>query len=237
MTAVKQLRGGTWNMLHSRPATPAAASAIALMRSRSLDFLCIQECAGYLKALRQHAGDEFDVIAFRGDPGRSESALIVRASVPHGPGHQRRATRSGWITWRGGKTPPKYLTTVELDGWLRVVSGHTAPSVKWLGGRIIGPVRRVASMRQFARSCVKLGRRRKGALLIACDWNATPEARGRYTPHWIAQKTGMTIAAPAKGTLGSRTIDFALVKGCGVTATREKRRGSDHYAVVFKVGP
>lgn len=232
---VRTLRGGTWNMLHSRPADEAAGSALALMRSRALDFLCVQECAGYLKALRQEVGDEFDVIAFRGDPGRSESALIVRATVPHGPGHQVRATRSGWITWRGGKTPPKYLTTVELDGWLRVVSGHTAPSVKWLGGRILGPVRRVASMRQFARKCVRFAKRRQGALLIACDWNATPHARGRYTPTWIAGKAGLRIAAPVKGTLGSRTIDFALYRGCGVTARREKKRGSDHYAVVFKV--
>lgn len=233
--SAQQLRGGTWNMERDRNEDAAATSALALMRSRDLDFLCIQECAGYLEALRTWGGHEFKVIAFTEDPGRGESALIIRADLAHGPGYQVRATRRGWFTVRGGKTPPKYLTTVVVGG-LRVVSGHTAPSVSWRGGRILGPVRRVASMRQFARAVVKFAKAHKGPLLIACDWNATPEARGRYTPHWIARKTGMRLVAPSKGTHGSRTIDYALIRDCGAAARREKRRGSDHYAVTFKVG-
>jgi hypothetical protein len=229
------LLGGTWNMERDRPATMAAHSALSLMRSKGLAFLCIQECSHYLEALRAQAGDEFDVIAFTMDPGRAESAIIVRADVEHGPGHQARATRAGWITVRGGTTPPKYLTTVKLDGWLRIVCGHTAPSVTWPGGRIAGPVRRVISMIQFARAVVRFAEAHKGALLIAGDWNATPAARGRYTPHWIGRKTGMRIAAPVKGTHGSRVIDYALIRDCAARATREKRRGSDHHAVIFKV--
>ncbi len=231
---MRELTGGTWNMERDRPATKAAASAIALMRTRGLSFLCVQECAHYLKALRAQAGDEFDVISFTLDPGRGESALIVRDAVPHGSGFQRRATRGGWFTVRGGKTPPKYLTTVEIDG-LRIVSLHTAPSVTWRAGRIRGPVRRVISMRQLARSVVKFARQHPGPLLIAGDWNATPGASGRYSPHWIARQTGMRVAAPVKGTHGNRVIDFALVRDCAATATREKYRGSDHAAVLFKV--
>lgn len=230
--------GGTWNMEHDRPPTAAAASALALMRSRGLTFLCVQECAKYLKALKAQAGDEFDVISFGFEPGRNESAIIVRADVQHGRGWQARATRSGWFTVRGGKTPPKYLTTVVIAGWLRIASAHTAPSVSWHAGRITGPVRRVISMRQFARSVVRFaGNRDDRALLVAGDWNATPDARGRYTPTWICREAGMRIAAPEKGTHGSRVIDFALIRGCAVTARREKTRGSDHHAVVFKVRP
>jgi hypothetical protein len=231
------MRGGTWNMLRDRDPDAAAVSALAMMRSRDLDFLCVQECAGYIAALRTWAGADFDVVAFHGAPGRAESALIVRAAVDHGPGYQVKATRAGWVTVRGGKTPPKYLTTVELENGLRVVSGHTAPSVKWRGGRILGPARRVLSMRQFARSVVRFAKNHRGPLLVACDWNATPDARGRYSPHWIARKAGMRIAAPGKPTLGNRTVDFALIRDCSATAVREKRRGSDHYAVTFKVGP
>jgi hypothetical protein len=230
------MRGGTWNMERDRDEDAAAVSALALMRSRELDFLCVQECAGYLHALHTWAGPEFAVISFREDPGRAESALIVRADVEHAPGYQVKATRAGWITVRGGKTPPKYLTISVVAG-LRVVSGHTAPSVAWRGGRMLGPVRRVLSMRQFARACVRLAKAHPGPLLIACDWNATPEARGRYSPHWIARKAGLRVAAPGKGTHGPRVIDFALYRDCGVTARREKRRGSDHFAVTFKVGP
>lgn len=227
------LRGGTWNMEHRRSARAAAASAVALMDSKELDFLCVQECGGYLKALRLQSA-AFEVIAFTNDPGRSESAILVRREATHGTGYQIKATRSGWFTVRGGKTPPKYLTVVPIAG-LRVVSGHTAPSVRWRGGRILGPVRRVLSMRQFARSVVRLARAHPGPLLVAGDWNATPDARGRYTPHWIARKAGMRIAAPEKGTHGNRTIDYALIRDCGATARREKRRGSDHHVVIFKV--
>jgi endonuclease/exonuclease/phosphatase (EEP) superfamily protein YafD len=92
-------------------------------------------------------------------------------------------------------------------------------------------------MRQFARSVVRFARKHPGATLIAGDWNATPEARGRWSPHWIARKAGMHIAAPNKGTHGNRTIDFALVRDCTAQATREKRRGSDHHVVVFRVRP
>lgn len=229
-----QLRGGTWNMKRDRSATAAVISTFALMDSKDLDFLCVQECAHYLDALRRNAPAAYQVIAFHEHPGDRESALIIRRAVEHGTAYQVRATRAGWTTVRGGETPPKYLTAIKIGGLL-VVSGHTAPSVTWRGGRIAGPVRRVASMRQFARSVVRFAKAHPGPLLIACDWNATPDARGWYSPHWIARKAGLRIAAPAKGTLGSRTVDFALVRDCAAAATREKRRGSDHYAVVFKV--
>lgn len=230
-----QVRGGTWNMERDRPPAIAVRSAIALMDTRALDFLCIQECADYLPQLRR-AQDTYEVIAFHDAPGQSESALLVRRTVEHGHGWQVRATRSGWITVRGGRTPPKYLTATTVAG-VTVVSAHTAPSVSWRGGRITGPVRRVISMRQFARAVVRFARHHSGPLLIAGDWNATPEARGRYSPHWIARKTGMRVAAPAKSTHGPRVIDFALIRDCSAKATREKRRGSDHHAVLFKVGP
>ncbi len=237
------LRGGTWNVERDRKPAAVVASVFGLMNSRQLDFLCIQECAGYLDQLRRSSdGQDYQVIAFHDAPGKAESALIVRRDVDHGNGWQVRATRAGWFTVRGGKTPPKWLTAVRIaadlpTGYLTIVSGHTAPSTTWRGGRLLGPVRRVASMRQFAKRCVKFARHHEGPLLIACDWNATPEARGRYSPHWIARKAGLHVIAPGKPTHGSRVIDFALVRDCGATAVREKRRGSDHYAVTFKVTP
>lgn len=234
--AIRTLRGGTWNMLRDRKPEVAAREAIDLMDAHRLDFLCIQECSKYRAAIRQAAGDRYRLIEFHFEDGRGESAIIVRASVRHGHGWQMRATRSGWVTVRGGTTPPKYLTTVFVDGWLRVVSGHTAPSVKWRAGRILGPARRVLSMRQFMRSVVKFARRHgRGPLLIACDWNATPSARGPWSPKWACRKAGLSFAAPTRGTHGNRVIDYALVRNCDVTAVREDHHGSDHRAVIFTV--
>lgn len=231
--STRVLRGGTWNVERDRRPAAVVTSVLGLLDSRNLDFLCVQECSHYLEALRRRQSS-YEVISFDSEPGRAESAIIVRRDVQHGKGYQVRATRSGWFTVRGGKTSPKYLTVTDIDG-LRVVSGHTAPSVKWRGGRILGPVRRVASMRQFARAVVRFARRHDGPLLIACDWNATPDARGRYTPHWIARKAGMRISAPVKGTHGDRVIDYALIRDCSATVRREKPRGSDHHAVLLQV--
>lgn len=229
------MKGGTWNMERDRPKPVAAHSALAIMVMHDLDFLCIQECAGYLGELGGHPDFAlFPMPGNRGD-GRGESALLVRRTTIHGAGWQVRATRSGWFTVRGGKTPPKWLTCCVVAGVI-VVSGHTAPSVRWQGGRILGPIRRVASMRQFARRVVKFARNHPNRpLLIACDWNATPSARGRYSPHWIARKADLEVLAPKGGTHGNRVIDYALVRGLRGRAHKERQRGSDHYPVLFEV--
>jgi hypothetical protein len=236
------LRGGTWNMERDRDPEVAAREAFRIIDDHNLDFLCIQECSHYLKALRMESragrddGGTHDLIAFNFEPGRAESAILVRRTLTHGKGYQVRATRAGWITVRGGTTPPKYLTTVLLDGWLRVVCLHTAPSVRWRQGRIVGPIRRVVSMRQLTRAVVRLARRRpEHPLFIAGDWNATPDTRGRWSPHWVGRMIGGRVIAPKLGTHGRRTIDFAVIRGCGAKATRAESYGSDHRAVVFKV--
>lgn len=229
------LLGGSWNMLRDRNDDRAAARAIWIMDEFGLDFLCLQEAAEYVAALREASGEEYDVLAVRGGSNaRRESIILARHDLEHGAPWSIRVKNSWWTTVRGGRAANRHLTAVVLDGWLPVVSGHTPPSVRWRSGDMFGPARRVLSMRRFAR-------RVRGFLdnhphaLVACDWNADDDARGRYTPHWIARKTGAEVVAPKHGTHGNRTIDYALVKGAHATARRSEEYGSDHRLVIFEV--
>lgn len=65
------------------------------------------------------------------------------------------------------------------------------------------------------------------SLLLAGDWNEPPDQPGRWSPLWIAERTGMRIHAPARGKRGR--IDFFITNAdvpAGVK--REPGGGSDH---------
>lgn len=229
------LRGGTWNMLRDRNDDKVAARAVWIMDEFGLDFLCLQEATEYTAELRDAAGDRHQLLAVRdGSNARRESVVLVRRDLEHGAPWSLRVKGSWWITVRGGRAPDRHLTAAVLDGWLTVVSGHTPPSVRFRGGRMFGPARRVLSMRRFA-TRVRRFIRNRPHVLVACDWNATDDARGRYTPYWIARTSGAQVVAPKYGTHGRRTIDFAIVKGCEATARRSEEYGSDHRLVIFEV--
>lgn len=62
-----------------------------------------------------------------------------------------------------------------------------------------GPVRRVASTIQHARLEVRwINHQPDRVLLVAGDWNDTPNDRGRYSPSWVAALTGRQLAARSK---------------------------------------
>lgn len=227
------LRIGNWNMLRGRNDDKAAARAIWLMDEFNLDALCLQEATEYVAELREAAGERYYVAAVRGSAVRRESVILVRRDVPHGAPWSIRVRNSWWITVRGGRAADRHLTAIKLD-WLTIASGHTPPSVRFRGGRMFGPARRILSMRRFA---VRVRRfiRNRPRVLVSCDWNATDDDRGRYTPHWIARTTGAEIVAPAHGTHGRRTIDFGIIKGCDADARRLEEYGSDHRAVLYVV--
>lgn len=222
-------------MLRGRDREQAARTALELMDSRGWRWACLQEARGYVHQLRKLAGDRYDVIA----PQGADSIIVVRADEPHGPGRRVLMSQTGWFTVRGGYTGPMYATTVLLTrAGVRLLSVHPTPSVNWRGGVIFGPIRRVVSMRRFARSVVRFAKSHSRPLIVAGDWNATPRDRGRFTPHWITRQTGMRLVAPDRATHGREVIDYAIVRGvtvAGVPARRLDKLGSDHAAVQIQV--
>jgi endonuclease/exonuclease/phosphatase (EEP) superfamily protein YafD len=229
------LRVGWWNMRRDRDKNATARAALEVMDAYSLDILALQETGGYVHQLRALPGVR--CVAFDSHPGQADTAILVRDAHVVSDLHCARMTLTGWVTVRGGRTPPKWLAACLVDGWLRVGSLHTAPSVSFDGDDTpAGPVRRVASTVQHARAEVAYANAHPGPLLIAGDRNATPDDRGRWSPWWISRKTGLGLIAPDKATHGKRrVIDFALARGVTGTATTEKRHGSDHAVVVATI--
>lgn len=230
------LRIGSWNMLRDRIDDKVAARAVWIMDEFDLHALCLQEAVEYIAETRDAAeAGGCKLLAVRGgSSAKRESVILVRADLEHGAPWSIRVWGSWWTTVRGGRARDRHLTAAVLGGWLTVASGHTPPSVRWRGGRMFGPVRRVLAMRRFAVRVRRFLRNRPRAAVF-CDWNATDDARGQYTPHWIARTSGAEVVAPVHGTHGSRTIDFAIVKGCDAEARRSEEYGSDHRLVIFEV--
>lgn len=231
----RELRGGTWNAERGRDPHHVAASAWAIMRRHNLHFLALQETSKYLPALAALSGCR--LIAAEHPTGKRETCILV-ADVQVDHIAFPRMTRDGWYTVRGGHTPDKFQATATLDGWLTVGSQHWAPSVNWPDGRILprGPVHRVASIRDSANHTVSYARHHDGPLVIAADWNATPADRGRWTPHWTAQRAQMKLYVPHEGTHGPEDIDYLMGRGVHVSdIDAHGTSGSDHHYVTFTV--
>lgn len=197
----KRLRVGLWNAQRDRRGALVAATVLDLFALHQLDALAITEANDYVDELARERG--LELLAFTAEPGQSETVLVTRPGLPVTSSWCVRLTRAGWITVRGGRTAPKYMPTALLAGWLRVGVLHAPPSVRYPHGRgPAGPVRRVASMVGIMRRVRLFARRRpRGqSVLIVGDWNATPAARGPYSPHWLARRGGLRIVATQAGT-------------------------------------
>ena len=201
-------RIGLWNQERDRSRHRVAGMAGRVVSLFRLDALLLCESSDYLAAMDRLPGTR--LVGFTHRAGQSNTAILVPDRMSATLPTVAQMTRTGWFTTRGGRTPPKYLVSVVLskrspDGeyaaQLRVAVGHRPPSVRWRWGILHGPVRRVVAMRSHAKSEVAwVNNRHSLPLLLAEDWNATPHARGRYSPSWVAAKTGMRVLAPSRGT-------------------------------------
>lgn len=226
------LRIGSWNMLSGKGRRPAHVvnTVASIMTAHRLDALLLQEVSpAYRVELQRRAPRSWRVFA-----AGTTAVLVprhVRATTPE----RVKVTRHGWITVRGGRTKPKWAAAVVLDGWLRVASVHLPPST-WRGRRFSGPWRRQRAYRQHQRHLRRWINRRRGALLVAGDWNATPRHRGKFSPYWLARVTKARLVAPKLATHGRhRVIDFGLIRGARAAANVGSRYGSDHRLVVITV--
>lgn len=206
----KTYRIALWNVQRDRPGHEVRQHLLELLQE--YDILLLVETDQYKATLRSLESRGHTVVVFDIEPGQANTAIVVHADHDTSRHYCRRMTRTGWFTVRGGRTPPKWLPTLVVDDLLRVAIGHPAPSVRSVPrsrlGRIvhqlIGPARRVLSTRSWMRSArtFMLNRAPHQALVVAADMNQTPDARGRHTPHWLAQETGARIVAPAQPTHG-----------------------------------
>jgi len=198
----KELRLGLWNAERDRDVAAVVRLVDQLLDAYQLDALALTEASDYVAELRRlSATRPWQLLAgLASKPGQREVAWLVRDSVPVERFSSPLVAAHGWTTTRGGHTPPKYLASVRLDGWLWAGVGHRAPSVRWRRLLPVGPVRRVASTIAHARGELRWARRHPGPLVLLGDWNATPATRGRWSPHWVARKARLTVHAPRQGT-------------------------------------
>lgn len=197
----KRLRVGLWNAQRDRRVDLVVASCLKLINAHRLDVLLLGEANDYVEVLELE--ESVQLVGLDDRPGARETAILVRRGVRVSSSWCAQLTRAGWITVRGGRTAPKYMPTALVGGWLRVAVVHAPPSVRYRGGRRpVGPVRRVASMVALMARVLRFARRRpRGqSVLIAGDWNATPAARGPYSPRWLARLGRLRIVAPRVGT-------------------------------------
>lgn len=223
---------GLWNALRGRPPHVVAAEVARIVTAHDLDVLAVTEAQQYLRALHRLPG--LRVIAFGEEPGQGNTALVVRDGARVTGVVVKRMTWRGWITVRGGETPPKWLVAATVDG-VRVAVVHLPPTQRWRRGEMTGPLRRVAATAVHARRLRRWLNRQRAPWAVVGDWNATPSIRGRWSPRWVAETTRARVIAPDRPTHGQRVIDYAIVRGLVGTARAEGRHGSDHRLVVFEL--
>lgn len=232
----RPLRGGTYNCERGRDPSGVVDFVAALMGSKDLDYLCLQESQDYVSELR--ALRAYRLICPRVDAagklvdGAKETSILVRRGVAIRDVRRRRLGRVGWITVRGGRVPARSIPLVLLNGWLTVGSIHAPPSVRLTGRRPRGPRMRVRAFGNLSRRLVTICRRINGPYVIAGDWNEPASSRGLWSPRWVATKLDAQLH-----TAGG--IDYAMTHGLRVEDFRRLSAsgGSDHDPVIFTVRP
>jgi hypothetical protein len=188
----------------------------ALFERGRLDVLCLTEARDYIGALRGLAKQNGDTLLSinNGKRGSNQCAMLVRKGAHIGKVWSIRAG-TGWRRAGGGWMAPMQPLCAIIDGEV-YVAGH-APVSAWQatprGRKFIGPLARRVAYRGFVKRLAKVAKRHKGhPVKLWCDWNATPDTTGRYSPNWLRQEIGGRFARPHTST-GHGEIDFCIVVG------------------------
>lgn len=219
-------RGGSWNTRVGRNPAVVADEVEALLASRDLDWLCLQEAGQYVDQLRRQLHGSHRVHAGRGSRSRRDSVVIVRYGLRS---RWKRVHPLGGIGWergngRPGLHPPRHMTSVRVAGLrgYRVGSVHLAPT-PW-ATRL---PRRGDSHARSVRVLRRITRRWSARLVrwvLPGDWNATPHSKFVLDLHSVGEPRGTGI-------------DWVLRSpGLAIVELRDVDHGtSDHRPVIFTV--
>lgn len=235
-------RGGYWNVERDRNRQRVVKMIQRIMSLYDLDWILLQETGDYIAELRRVMSKTHWVLAYTGQPGMSNTCILVdRKKHPKKPKYAKaiRMTRGGWTTVRGGKTPPKFMVIAKLWDWLMLGSLHTAPSVHQKDGdrQPEGPAARIVSTRDHAKSEVQFfNRRPRGtSVFVAGDRNNGAGTNIFWGPKWIAQKAKARLWYPQAPTHHKATIDGGLGRNVVVESVVKGTAGSDHHLVIVTV--
>lgn len=135
----------SWNMEYGRDPARAAADLHELLTSLQPDVLVLQEGADYHRAIKTAAARSGYVALMSNKPGRWHNIVLTRLDHKVTGARFVRLSPHGWRLAAGGTHAELWATSWLIGGWLRVIDVHMPPSVNWPGGRIRGPVMRVAA--------------------------------------------------------------------------------------------
>ena len=186
-----------WNLEVGRNAVTVWGEVRNLIRHYQPQALLLQETSGYAHLLSKVPAYRFVV----GDQaGSAQTAILVHKDVPAGPGFARFLAKG----WRANHFKPRGITSVKLVNGPRLTSVH-APQDK-------GFLRRVARV-VFMRRLRRFIANHHGEQITAGDWNATTDVTKRWSPRWIARKTGSRLVATTEPTHAHHRgpIDYAII--------------------------
>jgi exonuclease III len=222
----KTMRGATYNCRIGRNPQVVKQVVSDFLKNRKLDFMQVQEISGYDQVLSKIPG--YKLITFRGSKDHGETGVLVRDSImTREPRSIEAAT--GWTNVHHRPAQPRAATSVQLAGWLRVVSVHAPPGIDWVNGVPRGGPDRIKSYQSLTQRLLGHARRSKDAVLIGGDWNEGARTGGPGSPSWLAARAGLKKHANGR-------IDWEMTRGAKLTNMHVGRDGgSDHRIVAFTI--
>jgi hypothetical protein len=218
----RSLSGGTFNCKAGRDPREVKIAVSGILADHDLDFLLLQESAGYVARLATIPGYRLII------NDQCGTAILVRELVEAKFAH---TVPLGLIRWpfSTGRRPTRWhprraLCVVLLDGWLHAASIHCVPDPE---GNLIRRREYVGGMRRLARWA---NARQGYALLIAGDWNKPGRNMSIHAPQWLAHQIGAELEyIPGH-------VDYPMWRKCDVRGlSAHDEGGSDHALVLFTV--
>lgn len=223
----KTMKGGTYNCEIGRNPQKVKDVVEGFLKKGDLDFLQLQEISGYDQVLKKIPG--YQLITFPKSKDHGETGVLVKDEIA-AKGARLVEAEKGWTNVRGGVAQPRGATSVQLAGWLRVVSVHAPPGIDWKNGRPVGGEARIESYQSLTRKLLRDATRNpKEAVLIGGDWNEGARTGGPGSPSWLAAQAKMRKYA-------NGSIDWEMARGARLTNMKKgPDGGSDHRLVTFTV--
>lgn len=229
------MRGGTFNLLYGRDPKIVQKEVSELLIEHNLDYLGVQESTDYQLVLHDIPGYSYYTGGSVNGGASTEIGLLVK-DIHDVSNVKNKAFGDGW--WgvqRKGKPirmQPRNFLVATINNKRKVAVVHYPPNVDIANGV---PEDRYEDLASLSKKCMNFlsGPSFKSREILG-DWNCEPYVRAKFSPKWIAYKTGATLSSP------DDRIDYILTKGLKVVSIRKvykAREKSDHELVIFVTRP